>query len=319
MTKGILVLIMVAYHTLNYSSEYYLGFRYLYFLPPSFILISGFIISKIYSQKYDAHDKRMHVRLLTRGLKLFLTFTALNVALQLFLGRNRHGQSAGPFDFFLHSWEIYISGSRGDAAFGVLLPIAYMLMIAPAIIMWTHWKPTSLFVLTFLICTLCAYFEEIGVAGFNLNLLAAGVCGMLLGTISDRWLAKLPALLVPSLVVYLASFHLAQLYGRTFVIQLVGAIAALGAIFSYSLMLREKGVGSAILGLLGRYSLVAYIVQIAALQVLSILVRRPYPISLGSLFLIAGTTSIMIVSVWLLDRWRSRYLLVKQLYKAFFA
>ena len=48
-TKGALVLVMVLYHWLNYfvgpQGDFY---RYLSFLPPSFICITGFLISHVY-------------------------------------------------------------------------------------------------------------------------------------------------------------------------------------------------------------------------------------------------------------------------------
>ena len=40
MTKGVLVMAMVVYHSFNYSTDLALGFKYLPFLPPSFILIT---------------------------------------------------------------------------------------------------------------------------------------------------------------------------------------------------------------------------------------------------------------------------------------
>src|SRR5271163_912176 len=80
-TKGALVLIMVLYHWINYfigpQWEYY---QYLRFLTPSFIFITGFMISNVYLSKYDAADPRLPKRLFTRGLKLLAIFVALNVA-----------------------------------------------------------------------------------------------------------------------------------------------------------------------------------------------------------------------------------------------
>src|SRR5271170_5221971 len=80
-TKGTLVLIMVLYHWINYfvgpQWEYY---QYLRFLTPSFIFITGFMISNVYLSKYDAAGPRLSKRLFTRGLKLMAIFLALNVA-----------------------------------------------------------------------------------------------------------------------------------------------------------------------------------------------------------------------------------------------
>src|SRR5277367_1026838 len=80
-TKGALVLIMVLYHWINYfigsQWEYY---RYLRFLTPSFICVTGFMISNVYLSKYDASDPRLPKRLFTRGLKLLAVFLVLNLA-----------------------------------------------------------------------------------------------------------------------------------------------------------------------------------------------------------------------------------------------
>src|ERR1700722_15136433 len=80
-TKGVLVLVMVLYHWVNYfigpQWEYY---EYLRFLTPSFIFITGFMISNVYLSKYAAADPRLSKRLFSRGLKLMAIFLALNLS-----------------------------------------------------------------------------------------------------------------------------------------------------------------------------------------------------------------------------------------------
>src|ERR1039458_3410046 len=56
-TKGALILFMVAYHAINYSAFRPLAFRYLAFLPPSFILITGFLVGQVYAAKYDLRSE----------------------------------------------------------------------------------------------------------------------------------------------------------------------------------------------------------------------------------------------------------------------
>src|SRR5271166_4503527 len=62
-TKGALVLIMVLYHWVNYfiglQWPYY---RYLRFLTPSFIFVTGFMISNVYLSKYVVDDPRLFKR-----------------------------------------------------------------------------------------------------------------------------------------------------------------------------------------------------------------------------------------------------------------
>src|SRR4051794_14295397 len=83
MTKGVLVIAMVVYHCFNYSTDYTLGFKYLAFLPPSFILITGFLIGRLYLKSEATDDPAVYSKLFTRGIRLLLIFTILNVLTQL--------------------------------------------------------------------------------------------------------------------------------------------------------------------------------------------------------------------------------------------
>src|ERR1051325_5936996 len=64
MVKGVLVVFMVAYHSLNYSTRYQLAFQYMAFLPPSFILITGFLLSHVYSARKGLPFSQLCMRLL---------------------------------------------------------------------------------------------------------------------------------------------------------------------------------------------------------------------------------------------------------------
>src|SRR5271167_4696572 len=80
-TKGALVLIMVLYHWINYFiGADWAYYQYLRFLTPSFIFITGFMVSNVYLAKYDPADPRLWRRLFTRGLKLLVIFLVLNAA-----------------------------------------------------------------------------------------------------------------------------------------------------------------------------------------------------------------------------------------------
>src|SRR3984957_1256663 len=78
-TKGALVLIMVLYHWINYFIWQWPYYEYLRFLTPSFIFITGFMVSHVYLSKYAAADPRLSKRLFTRGLKLMAIFLLLNL------------------------------------------------------------------------------------------------------------------------------------------------------------------------------------------------------------------------------------------------
>src|SRR5215471_18302701 len=141
MTKGVLVVAMVVYHSFNYSTDYTLGFKYLPFLPPSFILIAGFLISRLYFTPEAARDSSVYGRLLFRGFRLVLLFTILNVLTQL-VGRQKAVATPQGLSYLSDYWyEIYVIGGGQFAAFSILLPIAYLLLLAPVLILLYRLHP----------------------------------------------------------------------------------------------------------------------------------------------------------------------------------
>src|SRR5436190_16096789 len=156
MTKGVLVVAMVIYHSFNYSTDYTLGFKYLPFLPPSFILITGFLISRLYFKPEVARDLTAHGRLLLRGFRLLLLFTLLNVATQV-AGRHKFGSDPQGIAYLADYWfEIYGIGGGHFAAFSILLPIAYLLLLAPMLILMNCWNRILVPVIAVALAIFCA-------------------------------------------------------------------------------------------------------------------------------------------------------------------
>ena len=91
-TKGALVLFMVLYHWLNYfvgpQGHFY---NYLRFLTPSFIFISGFMISRIHLGRYENNGLRLAKRLTVRGLKLLALVFLLNAFMSIAPARSEGG------------------------------------------------------------------------------------------------------------------------------------------------------------------------------------------------------------------------------------
>src|SRR5262249_9745420 len=133
-TKGILVVVMVLYHWLNYFVVLDWDiYRYLRFITPSFVLITGFVLSSIYLKKYRPTDVRLHYRLVSRGLKLLMLFTALNLVGVVLFNRHQYGIESSIRGFFANAYEIYFSGS-GRATFEILVPIGYFLVLTPLVL-----------------------------------------------------------------------------------------------------------------------------------------------------------------------------------------
>ena len=67
-TKGLLVLLMVLYHWINYFVSQQGDFsEILRFITPSFIFITGFLIANVYLAKYAIDDPRLYKRLIQEG------------------------------------------------------------------------------------------------------------------------------------------------------------------------------------------------------------------------------------------------------------
>jgi peptidoglycan/LPS O-acetylase OafA/YrhL len=129
-TKGGLVLFMVLYHWLNYfvgpRGQYY---NYLRFLTPSFIFISGFMISQIQLRRYESSGRHLASRLIVRGFKLLILVLLLNICSVFALSRFdiRYGASG---EFWRNICLVLIvadpTASLGhkSAYFSILVPIA---------------------------------------------------------------------------------------------------------------------------------------------------------------------------------------------------
>ena len=317
MTKGILVLLMVIYHTLNYTSHYHLGFRYLSFLPPSFIFITGFLISHVYTLRYPVGGWVTVRRPLVRSAKLLVLFTALNVVAH-FVRSPVYGQPLELLEFFQRWLQIFIVGSERAAVFEVLLPIAYLLLLAPPIMSVAHGSRIFLPVLTFSLVAGCVYLERAGLVLINLNLISAGVLGMCIGQLLPHptnigrffWLA---------LAIYCMYWPLSVARGYVYIVQLLGACIALAFICGLSIRAGHRGWWQQSIIRLGQYSLMAYIVQIGVLQLLSRYAGRPDPLSLTGTGLFFTTLVLTLLSVEFTAWVRDRYTSAESLYKAVFA
>jgi hypothetical protein len=128
-TKGALVLIMVLYHWLNYfiSPQGFI-YRYLRFLTPSFIFISGFLISHVYFVTYGISDPQVPRRLMKRGLKILAVFIFLNVVRIFLIPDSRNGVMPSEPWAAKNIIAVYVTGNMSvggvkAAAFPILVPI----------------------------------------------------------------------------------------------------------------------------------------------------------------------------------------------------
>ena len=323
-TKGALVLFMVLYHWLNYfigpEGTYY---RYLRFLTPSFILITGFIISHVYLSKYSPDDPRLPKRLFIRALKLMAVFIALNVARVFIVPALGTGVLVkNPFNL-ANIFTIFISGncpaSGGKlVSFFILLPISYVLLFAGALMLPYRFYRHTFYLVWFLLLVSIAILKIVGVESQNLELVTIGMLGVVIGftpiTTINRFVSH-PYLLVLAYALYTVAI---TEWNVPYPLETIGVCLSVTAIYLVGTVeLSGSRVRDTVI-LLGKYSLFGYISQIAILQAIEVGLGH---LNLEASKLVAsfvGAIALTVISVEVVDRARVGIPRVDRVYKAVF-
>jgi len=315
--KGVLVVVMVIYHTMNYfftsSPE---DFAYIRFVTGSFIFISGYIISAVYMKKYRMDKNRICLRLIVRGLKLFIMFTVLNLSINLLAIENYKGVQFGLQNYLNNIGQIYISGNSRSVAFQILVPISYLLIVSTAYIIFYGFKKTTIaltLILTFL-------YTFLNIDSYNLYLVLIGLVGLSVGllfNIERAYSIKSKFIIFCCLSICLGIMGYLD---RNIFLYSLGIIIVLKLIYDFSKTVNLKKQIFQLIILLGQYSLVSYIIQIVFLHLLSMLLlkeRWELGYEIVSIFLV---TNIFLLGICTSLRFlRYRYRLIDNSYKFFFA
>ncbi len=307
---------MVIYHAINYSVFRPWAFRFLGFLPLSFILITGFLVGQIYAAKLNIVGAKVYLRLATRGLKLLLLCTALNVANFIATEGNVYD---GLWEFGARAQEFYLTGNGRIGIFEILIPIGYFLLIAPGLVWLNSRTRVASPVLTVIIVILCIALERQGVTYKNLSLFSIGMLGMTFGSIpmkSVDWLARKWLFVAAIYGIYrLLTYFL----GDSYPIQSFGATISVLLLYSCALKSSTDTLIGRQMVTFGKYSLVGYIAQIAILRLLvKVFGGKPETI-FGVCLLAAGALLITFLLVLVLDKVRQKSRPTDFLYKSVFA
>jgi hypothetical protein len=318
-TKGSLVLIMVVYHWLNYFVDLQWDvYRYLRFLTPSFIFISGFIVSAIYPVKRFGHDSKIRRRLWQRGGKLLALFTILNLGISALGSASSGASGAPPWAFVSEAYAIYVTGN-GRASFEILVPIAYFLLLAPfALAAAARWKHAVPIAATGLLGVACVASLR-GVPIANLELIAIAFLGMLAGSVSiDRvgWRFREPGWWMTAYVGYLVAI---TIWNILFPLQIAGVCLSVLGLYLLGVRAGASGPLQRLTILLGQYSLFAYVGQVAILQALQRGLSDDFVVPARVWVPFVATLILMIGSVEIVAKARVRIRLFDRLYRAVFA
>jgi peptidoglycan/LPS O-acetylase OafA/YrhL len=326
-TKGALVLIMVLYHWLNYfvgpQADVY---RYLRFLTPSFIFITGFLVSSVYLSKYGVSNPQLPRRLIERGLKILGVFVGLNVIRILLLPPESQAQLLSEHSSIRSLVDIYVigtnlGGGQGKAiAFYILVPIGYLLILSAVLLVGARYY-RYFYHFVFAVSLLSVLVSDsYGTPSANLQLLTIGLLGVILGYVPidkiNRFV-KHPYLVS---LCYLGYLYAITVWNVIYPLQIVGVCLSLAILYLLGDAAILEGRVRNVIVLLGQYSLLGYIAQIAVLQLLHQGLRHTelgVRSASGVSFLAAIALTILVVEAT--DRGRRRVVAVNRLYKAVFA
>lgn len=321
LTKGALVVLMFVYHSVNYFCVDKDPLRYLHFLPASFIFITGFLLITVQHPKLRHGVPRVRVHVLVHGLKLFAIFAGLNVVAHALFTSNYNNPNFGLGTLLSTAPDILVVGGQGSAVFDVLLPISYLLIFSGVLLVSSEAGQRALIaLLTGLSILGCVMLPELGRRPiYNLEMLSMGLLGMLAGLVPLRRIADLGRWLLTLLAANVVYGVLAGLRYPTYVVNIFGVVLTLLALFAIGRKASSTTLGYRWLTLLGRYSLIGYIGQIAVLQVLYRLARYlvvdPHNFTLALIVTAVSTTLIVLV----IDRSRTKFAKADATYRLLFA
>ncbi|NOS80996.1 MAG: hypothetical protein HOP32_05375 [Nitrospira sp.] len=319
-TKGTLVLFMVLYHWANYfvSTQ---GSLYLYlrFITPSFIFIAGFLIANVYPVRYGLSNPGASERLVKRGLKLIAMFTLLNIAANGMFASNYNGAMPGIGGFIRDAPSIYFSGSA-RAAFEVLVPISYLLLLSAGIFLAPRLSKYIVHLACGFLFLCLVVMSFYGRSSANLELVANGLLGMVLGFYPiekiNRWVDH-TSIVVCLNVAYLLAI---TIWGMSYFLQVIGV--CLSVILLYLVGMKSAGWGGiqGQINLIGQYSLFGYVAQVGLLQLL----HRGMPhLNLGVwaawILSFVGAFALTIMTVKMLHWIRSKSHALDRLYRVTFS
>lgn len=315
--KGFLVVLMVVYHGMNHFDEIpaaYYG--YLRFVNGSFVLISGYVVAAFFASGSRNQHLAATRQLSTRGIKLLLLFTALNLAAGFAGVTNYRNVTFGTTSFLGSLAGIYGSGETRQAAFRILVPISYVLILAGPFLLAGRWQK-HLIAATVLVSAAYSFLSPIAPNPFFVLL---GLLGLSAGLLQ----ANAPQFQFRNLAVIAISFlGLASVmdllsgnvltYGVAIVLTLKLVYDAAARLTSSSWLYRA-GI------LLGRYSLVGYIAQIGFLHLLHKALSLPsLPVALQLAINVLLTTAFLFALCTGLDRLRRESRWIEKSYRLVFA
>jgi peptidoglycan/LPS O-acetylase OafA/YrhL len=315
--KGFLVICMVMYHTISYfTTAGYDGTKYVRFVTGSFIFISGYIVAVFYQKKFELNKIKICRRLLTRGLKLLLIFTFLNITINL-LGIQSHKLIHYKIELYLMNLgSIYIKGNSIYAVFQIIVPIAYLLLLSPILLIFQKWRKTIIIVTSILLLAHVAF----NIASFNLYGLLIGLVGLSFGLIGinhETYAIKFKSIII---IMFCITIFMMEYFDRNIISYAIGIMIILKLVYDFSKTQDLAKYFNKLVVLLGQYSLLSYLMQIFFLQsIYQLFIKQRFDLGYEAFVIFVITNIFLILLCLLLDLLRSKFRLIDKSYKLIFS
>src|SRR5215831_9098822 len=318
LVKGVLVVVMVVYHAMNiFTTAGPDDYAYVRFVSGSFVLTSGYIVARFYEAQFRADWRSTSHRLVVRGLKLLTLFTVLNLLINLTGVGNPNKNQHGIQQYASILSEIYLSGRFGYASFQILLPIAYLLIAAPALLMLGRLRKWF-FIASFVAAIALSLVE---VESINLAFAVLGVIGLSGGVIANSMetpFAMRGAFSIAGSL--LACVMFMKYLNANLATYALGIIIILKLMYDLSKAIDPRSPLARASILLGQYSLTCYIAQIIFMQMLSLDLSRPrWGVGYEMIFVVFATIIFLLVLSAGLAMLCHRYGLAAKVYKLIFS
>ena len=320
--KGLLVVLMLTFHTgslfmADSQGLWILDEVLLNFVSGSWVFLSGYLVAVRYGNRVQSDISGDRKHLMFRGAKLIGIYVLLNIGIA---GLRLHPGFTGHFDIPTIARTMFYGGGE-STSFGVLLGIGYFLICAP-FFLYLQYK-TGMLTWFVLIGVSIASFVLMVIPP-NLWLVLCGLAGMTLGFWFDaamialitRTTFRLTLLLVCSLVG--AAIHYILLFMSVFTrdnlfVYLLGVISMVTLLYISHRWCRPHSYIDEWSRLLGRYSLICYVLQMGILWGLWWLMSL-LAITVSFALALAMSLLVLIAIVWLMDRLISEHQAFKKVY-----
>jgi hypothetical protein len=292
-------------------------------LTPSFIFITGFMISNVYLSKYAAADPRLPKRLFTRGLKLIAIFLALNLVRIFVVPSLGTGAVASNLLDPKNLFAVFVSGNLPAGSklvsFSILVPISYLLMFSGVLMVPYRLYRYTFHVVCVALLSSIVILRVFGLGSYDLEFITIGMLGAMAGFVPIERVNAVVRHPYALAVAYAGYAVAITTWNVPFPLLVVGTFLSLMVIYLIGASGSESGKIRREIILLGKYSLLGYISQVAILQILSAGFHR-LNLGFGELVLsFSAAFALTIATVEAVDRARTRIGSVDRIYRTIFA